>query len=161
MAFEATRDGYTLSDDPARLQPGVVHAFVTRSYWAEGIDRATVERSMRHSHCFGIYDTAGAQVGGARVLTDYATFAYVLDVFILEAHRGRGLSLWMMQQILAHPDLRGVPRWRLATADAHGLYAKVGFGPLAQPERLMERMDPAWPPRAVTDGASATKEQSA
>lgn len=161
MTFEAARDGYTLSDDPARLQPDVVHAFVTRSYWAEGIDRATVERSMRHAHCFGIYDGDSRQVGGVRVLTDYATFAYVLDVFILEEHRGRGLSLWMMQQVLAHPDLRDVPRWRLATADEHGLYAKVGFGPLAQPERLMERMDPAWPPRAAADEAASNKERRA
>jgi GNAT superfamily N-acetyltransferase len=145
VAIEEQRDGYTLSDDRARLQLDVIHGFMTRSYCAAGIDRATVARSLEHTHCFGLYDVEGGQVGGARVLTDYATFAYVMDVFVLEEYRGRGLSVWLMETIVAHPELRDVPRWRLATKDAHGLYEKVGFRPLAQPERLMERMDPNWP----------------
>ncbi len=153
MAIEHQRDGYTISDDPARLQLDAIHGFLTRSYWSNGIDKSTVARSIENVHCFGIYadgviDGSGAyaaQVGGASVLTDYATFAYVMDVFVLEAHRGRGLSVWLMETIVAHPQLRDVPRWRLATQDAHGLYEKVGFGPLAHPERMMERIDPRWP----------------
>jgi GNAT superfamily N-acetyltransferase len=127
---------------------------VTSSYWAAGIDRATVARSIAHSVPFGIY-RGDEQVGFCRALTDQATFGYVLDVFVLEEHRGRGLALWLMQTVLAHPALRDLQRWRLASKDAQGLYAKVGFTPLAQPERLMERMDQNWPP-----GAERQEEQA-
>ena len=148
MPLEWQRDGYTISDNVSRLQLDVIHGFVTASYWAEGIEKATVARSIAHSMPFGIY-RGDAQVGFCRALTDHATFGYVLDVFVLQEHRGHGLAQWLMETVLAHPALRDVPRWRLATKDAHGLYAKVGFTPLAQPERLMERMDQNWPPRAA------------
>ena len=132
---------YTISSDRARVDAGVVHAFVTTSYWGAGITRDVVERSIEHSLCFGLYH-GDAQIGFARVITDYATFAYVADVFVLPEHRGRGLSVWLMETIRSHPELQGLRVWRLATKDAHGLYEKVGFTSLGHPERLMEIVDP-------------------
>ena len=120
----------------------VVHAFLRRSYWAAGVSREVVERSIAHSLCFGVY-RGDEQIGFARVITDFATTAYLADVFVLEEHRGRKLSVWLMETIRAHPSLQGMRVWRLATKDAHGLYEKVGFTPLAHPERLMEIIDPA------------------
>jgi GNAT superfamily N-acetyltransferase len=122
------RDGYTVSDDRWRIDRDVVHGFLAESYWAAGITREVVERSVRHSLCFGIFHDGG-QVGFARVVTDHATFAYLADVFVLPAHRGRGLAAWMMECILAHPDLQGLRRFLLATRDAHGLYSRFGFAP--------------------------------
>ncbi len=136
-----TRGEYTISTDRAQIDAGVVHAFVTRSYWGAGISRAVVERSIEHSLCFGLFHVE-AQVGFARVITDYATFAYLADVFVLPEHRGRGLSVWLMETIRAHPALQGLRVWRLATKDAHTLYEKVGFTTLAHPERMMEIVDP-------------------
>ena len=124
--LERHRDGFTVSTDPARLDVDAIHACLTRSYWAAGIPRDVVDRSLRHSVCFGLYH-GDAQVGFARAVTDFATFAYVADVFILEDHRGRGLSKWLMECILDHPDLKDVRRWHLVTRDAHGLYARFGF----------------------------------
>ncbi|MEP0548417.1 MAG: GNAT family N-acetyltransferase [Rhodothermales bacterium] len=134
--FTRTRDGLTLSDDPARLDVAAIHAYLTRSYWAKGIPRAIVERSLRGSLCVGLYD-GDAQVGFARVVTDRATFAYLCDVYVLEAYRGRGLGVWLTACVLDHPDLQGLRRWLLTTQDAHGVYEKVGFVRAPFPERFM------------------------
>lgn len=121
------RDGYTISDDPARLDVDAIHAYLTRSYWAAGIPRATVARSLAQSTGYGLYAPDGAQVGFTRVITDWTTFAYLCDVYVLEAHRGRGLGVWLVETVLAEPGLRGIRRLALTTRDAHGLYEKVGF----------------------------------
>jgi GNAT superfamily N-acetyltransferase len=136
--FLRRRGAFSISTDPQRLDLDVVHGYLTRhSYWAEGIPRSIVERSVKGSLCFGIYDGA-AQVGFARVISDQATYAYVCDVFVLESHRGQGLAVWLMECIMEHPDLQGLRRWALTTRDAHGLYGRVGFTPLVLPERWME-----------------------
>jgi len=119
----------------------VIHGFLTASYWSPGISRALVERAVRNSVCFGVYEQ-GRQLGFARVITDQATFAYLADVFILEAHRGRGLAKALMSAIVADPRLQGLRRWVLATRDAHGLYERYGFTPLAKPQRFMELHQP-------------------
>ena len=118
-----------------------VHAFLTNSYWAAGIPLETVEHSIRNSLCFGIY-RGNRQVGFARVITDRATFAYLGDVFVLPEYRGQDLSKWMMECIMAHPELQGFRRWSLLTRDAHGLYRQFGFTELKSPQRWMERHDP-------------------
>jgi GNAT superfamily N-acetyltransferase len=115
----------------------MVHAYLTRSYWASGIPRPVVERSIQNSLCFGVYGRQGHQVAFARAVTGLATFAYIGDVFVLESQRGRGLSKWLMECILDHPDLRDVRRWHLVTRDAHGLYARFGFAE-PQPGKHME-----------------------
>ena len=119
-----------------------MHAYLTRSYWSAGIPFALVERAVRGSLCIGAYDATGAQVGLIRVISDYATFCYVCDVYVLEDHRGQGLSKAMLGMVMDHPRLQGLRRWRLVTADAHGLYRQFGFKPVAQPERHMERLEP-------------------
>lgn len=142
MAHTWRRDDFEISDDRSRLDIKLIHEFLaTKSYWAIGRDAETVERSIENSLSFGVYKD-GSQVGFARVLTDYTTFAWVADVFVLKEHRGRGLSKWLMEVILAHPDLQGFRRWVLATKDAHELYRKFGFKELKRPERWMERPDP-------------------
>jgi GNAT superfamily N-acetyltransferase len=133
------RDGYTVSTEKDRLDRGVIHEFLRNSYWAKGIPRELVDRSIENSLCFGLYD-GERLVGFARVISDYATFAYLSDVFVLESHRGKGLGTWFMETLLAHPDLQNLRRWMLATADAHGLYRKVGFSGLSRPERIMEKL---------------------
>ncbi len=135
-----TQGQFEISCDPARIDLEMVHRFLASSYWARGIPLETVRRSLQHSLCFGIYDQ-GQQIGFARVITDHATFAYLADVFVLETHRGLGLSKWLMQCILAHPELQHLRRWSLVTQDAHGLYRQFGFTQLASPERWMERHD--------------------
>ena len=132
------RGEYTISTAKERLDIEAIHAFLTSSYWATGIPRAVVERSIEHSLCFGVYH-GQRQVGFARVITDFATFAYIGDVFIVEEYRGRGLSKWLVEAIAEHPDLQGLRRWLLLTRDAHGLYEKIGFTPARTPERVMER----------------------
>ena len=138
------RDGYSVSTDAARLNLDVIHGYLSgQSYWARNIPRDTVRRAIAGSLCFGLYhDASGEQIGFARVVSDRATFAYLADVFVLDAHRGRGLSKWLMHVIIAHPDLQGLRRWMLGTADAHGLYTQYGFKPLANPARFMERHFP-------------------
>ena len=134
--------GYRLSDDPADFDLDAVHASLTASYWAEGVSRETVERSVRGSLvCVGAFDADGRQVGFCRAVSDGATFAYVADVYVLEGHRGRGLATWMLSELLSHPGLQGLRRTILATRDAHGLYAALGFVPFRRPERWMERGD--------------------
>jgi GNAT superfamily N-acetyltransferase len=131
---------YVISTDPKRVDVATVHRFLTASYWAAGIPIDVVRRSVEHSLCFGVYK-GGRQAGFARVITDYATFAYIGDVFILEEHRGLGLSKWLLSVIREHPDLQGLRRWMLATRDAHTLYSRFGFTPLNKPETWMEIRD--------------------
>lgn len=137
MSIEYTRDDYLVSTDKGKLDLSVIHGFLSRSYWAKNIPMETVRKSVDNSLAFGVYH-AGKQIGFARLITDYAAFAYLADVFILEEYRGRGLSKWLMECILAHPDLQGLRRWLLATRDAHGLYSQFGFTPLNAPEKWME-----------------------
>lgn len=139
--IQTTRRGeMVISTDRALLDRDFVHGFLFDSYWAKGIPPETLERAIENSLCFGIYDS-NRQVGFARVISDFATYAYLADVFVVEEYRGRGLSVWMMECIVAHPGLQGLRRWTLATRDAHGLYAKFGFTPLETPDRFMERHD--------------------
>src|SRR5947209_7572493 len=135
---EWRKGDYLVSTDNNRLDLAVIHGFLTTSYWAEGIPFATVKKSMDHSLNFGLY-RGDQQIGLARVITDYATFAYIGDVFILEEYRGRGLSKWLMEVIADHPELQGLRRWMLLTRDAHGLYEKTGFVRSKTPERYMEK----------------------
>jgi GNAT superfamily N-acetyltransferase len=131
---------FLISTDRSRLDVDAIHAFLTACYWAKGIPKETVIRSIENSLCFGLYG-AGEQAGFARVVSDYATYAYIGDVFVLEAYRGRGLAKWLMECIVSHPSLQGLRRWTLATRDAHSLYAQFGFTPLRAPDRWMERHD--------------------
>ena len=134
---------FLISTDRSKLDVDVIHRFLARSYWAEGIPRQTVMRSIENSLCFGVYDNV-RQIGFARVISDYATYAYVADVFILEPYRERGLGKELMASIMAHPDLQGLRRWSLGTRDAHGLYAQFGFKPVVntQARTVMEIVDP-------------------
>ena len=138
--MEWRRGDDVVSDDRWRVDREVVHRFLADSYWARGIPRDVVERSIRHSLCFGVYH-GDAQVGFGRVVTDRATFAYLADVFVLEAHRGRGLSKFLMECVVGHPELQGLRRFLLGTADAHGLYARYGFTAPGRPEIWMEKHD--------------------
>ncbi len=143
-ALEVERGGYAISTDPARLDFGVIHGFLRESYWSPGIPRDVVERAAQNSLSFGVYQDA-AQVGYCRIISDYATFAYLADVFILAEHRGQGLSKWMMATVKSHPSLQAIRHWVLFTADAHGLYAQFGFvASPASTERLMVWHDPAY-----------------
>ncbi|HJR63529.1 MAG TPA: GNAT family N-acetyltransferase [Gemmatimonadaceae bacterium] len=134
---EYTRDGLVVSTDPRRLDVDAIHAYLTRSYWARGIPRALVARSLNHSLCFGLYEGA-RQIGFARAVTDRATFAYLADVYVLEEYRGRGLGKWLVECAMAHPELQGLRRWVLVTRDAHGLYRELGWSPLGDPSSYME-----------------------
>ncbi len=137
MSAIALPAGYAISSDPALLNLEVIHGFISQSYWAKGIPPALIERMIGNSLCFGIYHQT-AQVGFGRIITDRATFAYLADVFVLPDHRGQGLSKALVQTILAHPELQGLRRWMLVTADAQGLYESFGFKAVASPERHME-----------------------
>lgn len=142
MHHELRHGDYLITDDPARLDVEAVHAYLSRSYWAAGIPRDVVARSLANSLCLGLYASNHSQVGLIRVISDYATFAYLCDVYVLEAHRGRGLSKAAMRALQSHPRLQNLRRQHLVTQDAHGLYAQFGFQPVAQPERHMEKRDP-------------------
>jgi GNAT superfamily N-acetyltransferase len=140
---EHRRDGFVLSTDRERLDLHATHDFLAKSsYWAQQIPFETFARSAENSLCFGVYDSARAQIGFARVISDFATFAYIADVFVCDAHRGHGLGKWLMECIQQHPQLQGLRRWVLTTRDAHGLYAQYGFGPVKFPERYMEILRP-------------------
>jgi GNAT superfamily N-acetyltransferase len=131
--------GYTISTDPARLDRALVHRWLSEdSYWATGRPRDVMDRAIDGSLCFGLYAPDGAQAGFCRAVTDYATYAWLADVFVLDEHRGRGLGVWLVRAAVEHPDLRTL-RWHLMTDDAHGLYAQFGFAPSPTPERLMVR----------------------
>jgi GNAT superfamily N-acetyltransferase len=142
---EYRRDGFEISTDPRHLDIDVIFNFLAHdSYWAKNIPLEIVQKSIRNSLCFGVYADSSetdhrVQVGFARVMTDCATFAYLADVFILPEFRGRGLGKWLVECILAHPDLQHLRSFMLATSDAHGLYAGFGFKPLAQPEKFMQK----------------------
>jgi GNAT superfamily N-acetyltransferase len=137
-----TVGSYTLSDDPQRLDLEAIHAYLHGAYWCAGIPLETVKRAVGGSLCIGAYDEAGAQIGLVRLISDYATYCYVCDVYVLEKHRGRGVSKAMMAMAMAHPKLKGLRRWSLVTKDAHGLYERFGFVSPAQPERYLELTDP-------------------
>jgi N-acetylglutamate synthase-like GNAT family acetyltransferase len=127
---------FLISTDRSKLDLDVIHGFLIRSYWAEGIPRETVMRAIENSLCFGVYNGA-EQVGFARVISDFATYAYLADVFILEQYRERGLGKELIATVMAHPDLQGLRRWSLGTRDAHGLYAQFGFTRVDNPSRTM------------------------
>ena len=140
---------YSINTDKSKMDIDFIHGFLTRSYWAEGITKEIVMKSINGALCFGVFHgsppslaTADRQVGFARMVTDEATFAYLADVFIIEDHRGKGLSKWLMETILSYPGLQGLRRMLLATRDAHGLYTQFGFTPLTNPERWMQIHNP-------------------
>lgn len=133
--------GFEISTDRARLDVALVHEFLRTSYWAEGRGRSVVERSIEHSLCFGVYQ-GGRQVAFARVVSDRAVFAYLMDVFVVPEFRGRGISKALMRAVLDHPDLQNLRLFLLATRDAHGLYERFGFRSLAEPERMMAIRNP-------------------
>jgi GNAT superfamily N-acetyltransferase len=133
------RGGYTVSTDRSRLEIAVIHRFLRESYWAANIPRDIIVRSIEGSISYGIYhDADGEQVGFGRVITDGATFAYVADVFVIDPHRARGLGSWLIRCMLMTPELQGLRRWLLATRDAHEVYRRAGFEPVAKPSRFME-----------------------
>ena len=138
---EWRRGDFVISTDPSRLDRSLVARFLAGSYWAKGIPQEVVDRSIENSLCFGLYH-GQKQLGFARVITDFATFAYLADVFVVETSRGEGLGVWLMEVIMAHPSLQNLRRWMLVTRDAHGLYEKFGWRSLENPERMMEIVDP-------------------
>ena len=139
--MEWTKREFIVTCDPDKQDLDVIHGFLTRSYWAKGIPKATVRRSIEGSLCFALLHK-DKQVGFARVISDFATVAYLGDVFVLEEYRGQGLSKWLMECVSSHPNLQGLRRWILATSDAHALYEKYGFTALSKPHLFMERHDP-------------------
>jgi len=135
--YTTVKDDYIISTDKTKLNIALIHNYLSKeSYWAKNIPLNIVKKSIKGSCCFGLYISKD-QIGFARVVTDHATFGYIADVFILDEYRGKGLSKWLMKEIMKHPDLQGLRRWMLATKDAHGLYAQFGFLPLDKPERVM------------------------
>lgn len=132
---------YTITTDKRRLDLNAIHAFLSQTYWSPGVPLDVVKKAIENSLAFGVL-RGQEQVGFARVVTDKATFAYLADVYVLEGHRGKGLSKRLLQEIEAHEDLQGLRRFLLATKDAHGLYAQFGFKELANPSRMMEKLNP-------------------
>ena len=135
------KNGFTISTEKDKLDIDVIHSFLNRTYWAEGISKEIISRSIEGSLCFGVFEN-NKQVGFARMITDKATFSYLADVFIIEEYRGRGLSKWLMEVIMSYPDLQGLRRMILVTKDAHGLYKQFGFTPLINVDRWMHILDP-------------------
>lgn len=133
---------YYISTDKAKLNIPLIHGFLSKAYWSEGIPMETVTKAIENSICFGAFDEAGNQVGFARVITDKATFAYLADVFVLPEHRGSGISKRLMEAYTEHPDLQGLRRHLLATRDAHGLYQQFGFTPISNQNLLMQKHNP-------------------
>jgi GNAT superfamily N-acetyltransferase len=138
-AWEIVRGADTISDDRAKLDLDVIHGFLTRSYWAEGIKRERIQRAIDNSFPFGLYRN-GRQIGFARVLSDLSAIAYLMDVFVLEEYRGEGLGKWLVENVLEYPAFEPVRRWMLATEDAHELYRKYGFGPYEPASDLMMKL---------------------
>ncbi|MDR7089370.1 GNAT family N-acetyltransferase [Cellvibrio fibrivorans] len=134
--------GYKISTNKSDLDFNVIHSFISNTYWAKGIPAETMQKAIDYAMCFGVFTDRNEQVGFARVITDTATFAYLSDVFILDAHRGKGLSKWLMEEIVAHPDLQNLRRFVLVTKDAHGLYEQFGFGAISHPDDYMEKWEP-------------------
>ena len=142
MDYEVSKDGYLVSTERERLDVDAIHAFLSdQSYWAAGIPKERVVTAIEHSLPFGLYQ-GDRQIGFARAITDYATFACLADVYVEEPYRQRGLSKFLLDSVLSHPRLQLLRRWMLGTADAHGLYEQFGFIPLEKPQRWMERPDP-------------------
>jgi GNAT superfamily N-acetyltransferase len=138
--LETHRDRFTISTDPSRLDVDVITEMLSRAYWAQGRTREMIARYLQHSLAFGLYD-GSRQIGLARVISDYTTFAWLCDVFIHEDYRGHGMGKWLMETVHSHPDLQGLKRWMLATNDAHGLYSQFGWVPLEPPGRWMMKID--------------------
>jgi GNAT superfamily N-acetyltransferase len=139
--LEIHKNGLLLSTDPKRLDLEAICAFLAQAYWADTRSRATIERSLENSLVFAVFD-GERQVAMARVVSDYATIAWLCDVFVHPDYRGRGLGKWMMEAVHSHPDLQGLRRWMLSSRDAQGLYARYGYIPLGNPERWMEKFNP-------------------
>jgi len=139
--IEVHREHFVISTDPAHLDTDAIIDFLTRAYWAKGRPRERTERALANSLVFGLYD-GDKQIGLARVVTDYAVFAYLCDVFIHEDYRAHGLGKWLMETVHNHPDLQGLRRWTLATRDAHELYRQFGWDALANPDSWMEMFRP-------------------
>ena len=133
---EHKKDNYTISTDQSKLDIALIHGFLSESYWSKDIPLSIVKKSIHHSLCFGVYNN-DKQIGFARVISDYTTFAYLGDVFIIEQERGRGLSKWLMECILKHNELQGLRNFCLMTSDAHSLYERFGFKNLAEPKKFM------------------------
>jgi len=136
--MNANTQKYTISTDKNKLNMSVIYHFIANSYWAKGIPKSVMQKAIDNSMCFGVYSAQNEQVGFARVVTDNATFAYLADVFIIPDLQGNGLSKLLVKTIVEHPDLQGLRRFLLATADAHGLYAQYGFKPIDNPAQLMQ-----------------------
>lgn len=139
--MSALPQGYDLTDNQSRIDPVAAHAYLTGSYWAEGIPLTTVARSIEGSFCIAVFHK-DVQIGFARIVSDFATFAYLADVYVLEAHRGRGVAQSMLAYLVGHPRLQGLRRWALFTKDAQPLYARFGWAQYATPERMMTRDSP-------------------
>ena len=138
--IESHRESFTISTDPARLNIDAIADMLTRAYWAKGRTREVIARYLQYSLTFGVFE-GNRQIGLARVVSDYTTFAWLCDVFIHEDFRGLGVGKWLLETVHSHPDLQGLRRWMLATRDAHGLYEQYGWTPLSSPERWMEKFD--------------------
>lgn len=134
--------GYRVSSFREEMDFDVIHSYISNTYWAEGIPIETFKKALDNSLCFGVFSSEGKQVGFARMITDQATFAYLADVFIDEAHRGKGLSKWLMQEVHDHPSLQGLRRILLATRDAHSLYQQFGYTSLSSPATFMQKWQP-------------------
>lgn len=141
MSWEVTRGEYTISDDRKRIDLDTVHGFLSCTYWAKGIQKSRVARAIDHSIPFGLFK-GDEMIGFARVLSDLSAIAYLMDVFVLEQHRGQGLGKWLVESLLAYPEFEPVRRWMLATEDAHDLYSRFGFGPYEPISDLMMKFDP-------------------
>jgi GNAT superfamily N-acetyltransferase len=139
--LETHKDNFTISTDPARLDMDAIVDMLKRAYWAAGRPRERTERAIANSLVFGLYD-GEKQIGLARVVSDYAVFAYLCDVFIHEEYRAHGLGKWLIETVMSHPDLQGLRRWTLATRDAHGLYRQFGWDELHNPENWMQILRP-------------------
>lgn len=139
--MEWRRADYLVTCDRSRIQTDLVTGFLADSYWAAGIPEDVVRRSIEGALCFSLFD-GERQIGFARVITDFATFGYLADVFVLPEYRGAGLGIWLVECVMAHPGLQGFRRWMLGTRDAHSLYARFGFTPMRNPDRFMEKHNP-------------------
>jgi GNAT superfamily N-acetyltransferase len=137
--IDERRGPYRISTDRRLLNIDAIHQALDASYWAAGRPREVVARSLASSLCFGLYYQEREQIGLARIVSDYATFAWLCDVYVLQSHQGAGLGKWLIATVVAHPDVQGLRRFMLATRDAHGLYAQSGFVPISTPELFMER----------------------
>ena len=140
MIQEWQRSEYSISTDVNRLDLTVIHQFLANTYWAKDIPFTVLQNSIQNSLVFGLYKDK-QQIGFGRVITDYSTFAYIADVFVLESFRGEGLGKWLIETIISHPELQGLRRWLLVTKDAHELYQKVSFNEIKNPSRFMEIVD--------------------